>query len=78
MQTYEAKIVTERDEHMLQLENRFEDEIRVAIYPKGIVERLRILFCTSILVNIDLTTSSNTGFVESQEKLRTRRIKLLP
>lgn len=57
---------------MKQLENRFNDEIRIAIYPKGIVERIKLLFCNRILVSVDLTTFSDNGFIEVDKQLMTR------
>lgn len=59
---------------MKQLENRFNDEIRVAVYPKGFIERIKLLFCNRIIISIDLTISPSptTGFVETDKQLITR------
>lgn len=55
--------------NMKQIESRFDDEIMIAIYPQNIIERLKLFFCNRIIVSI--TTTPNTEYVESEQKLRT-------
>lgn len=58
---------------MLQLENRCEDYIQLAIYPKNILERFRLFFCNRILVTIDLTTDAeNNKLIETHKPLEVR------
>lgn len=57
---------------MKQLENRFDDEIMIAIYPKSIIERIKLLFCNRIIISVDLTVSSDDGFIEVDKQLITR------
>lgn len=54
------------------VEQRNSDEIVLTIYPKGIIERIKLLFCKGIILCIDLTIDSDNGFVASEQKLITK------